>query len=124
MAGHLSVGRRGRRHELSDVVLDVATARMQLLCDPTRVRLLLVLEEVGEQTVQQLADRLGTAHRNVSKHLNLLFDAGMVRRRQDGRQVRYGLVDYIALWVIEQVASSAADHAEQLHELFTQPGER
>ncbi len=83
-----------------------------------RIRLLLELEEGGEATVQQLADRLGTAHRNVSKHLNLLYDAGMVRRRKTGREVCYGLVDYVALWVIEQIANSAADHVDQLHELF------
>ncbi len=115
MAARSSQGRRAR---ISDEVLLVASARVRMLCEPMRIRLLLELEEGGEATVQQLADRLGTAHRNVSKHLNLLYDAGMVRRRKNGRQVCYGLVDYVALWVIEQIANSAADHIDQLHELF------
>ncbi len=118
MATDPGPGRRAQRRQLSDEVLEVTAARVRMLCEPMRIRLLLKLEEGGEATVQELADRLGTAHRNVSKHLNLLYDAGMVRRRKDGRQVRYGLVDYVALWVIEQIASSAADHADQLHELF------
>ncbi len=115
MAAHASHRRVGGRREFSDEVLEVAGARMRMLCEPMRIRLLLVLQDGGEATVQQLADRLGTAHRNVSKHLNLLYGAGMVRRRKDGRQVCYGLVDYVALWVIEQIANSAADHADQLH---------
>lgn len=124
MAADPRHGRRAQRHQLSDEVLEVSAARIRMLCEPMRIRLLLELEKGGDATVQELADRLGTAHRNVSKHLNLLYDAGMVRRRKDGRQVRYGLVDYVALWVIEQIASSAADHIDQLHELFIEPGGR
>jgi DNA-binding transcriptional ArsR family regulator len=114
--------RQPRRPQFSDEVLVVAAARVRMLCEPMRIRLLLELEERGDATVQQLADRLGTAHRNASKHLNLLYDAGMVRRRKHGREVCYGLVDYVAVWVIEQIASSAADHIEQLHELFHDTG--
>jgi DNA-binding transcriptional ArsR family regulator len=102
---------------LSDEVVEVTAARARMLSEPLRVRLLLLLDG-HDATVQELADRLLAAHQTVSKQLNVLYHAGMVSRRKDGRETHYALVDYVALWVIGQLANSAADHAAQMHELF------
>lgn len=108
----------GRGLGFSDEVLEIVAARARMLGEPIRVRLLVLLDG-GDLSVQQLADHLGLSHQTVSKHLNVLYLAGMVNRRKEGREVLYALVDYVALWVIQQLANSAADHAEQLHELFS-----
>ena len=57
--------------------------RFRLLSEPTRLRLLDLMAD-GERSVGSLADELGCTQANVSKHLALLADAGLVRRRRDG----------------------------------------
>ena len=54
------------------------------LNDPTRVRVLLALE-AGELCLCQIIDLAGLAPSTLSKHVNLLTDAGLVRRRKQGR---------------------------------------
>lgn len=103
---------------LPDEVIEIVAVQLQVLAEPTRIRLLALLNE-EPATVQQLTDRLPTTHQNVSRHLGLLHQAGMVRREKDGTSVRYSLVDWTGWWVIEQIASSVAAQADELHELLT-----
>lgn len=112
------IRRKGRRPLSGETVVIVAT-RARMFAEPLRIRLLMLLDD-NDATVQELADRLDAAHQTISKHLNLLYRAGMVSRRKTGREMHYTLVDYVSLWVIEQLANSAADHIEQLHELFAE----
>ena len=48
---------------------------------------------VGEASVQDLAASVGTTQQNVSKHLGVLADAGVVARRKEGNFVFYRVVD-------------------------------
>lgn len=75
-----------------------------------------------EATVQELTDRLATTHQNVSKHLGVLYQAGIVSRRREGSCVRYALVDWTGWWLVEQIAGSVAARYEELQELFDPPG--
>jgi ArsR family transcriptional regulator, arsenate/arsenite/antimonite-responsive transcriptional repressor len=54
------------------------------LSDETRLRALLSLSE-GELCLCQIIDLLGLAPSTVSKHMDLLHQAGLVRRRKEGR---------------------------------------
>jgi len=58
------------------------------LSDPTRVRILGVLER-EELAVQELMDVLGMAQSRVSRHLAILREAGLIRDRRDGTYVFY-----------------------------------
>jgi ArsR family transcriptional regulator len=58
------------------------------LSDPTRVRLLAVLER-EELAVQELMEVLGMAQSRVSRHLAILREAGLIRDRRDGTYVFY-----------------------------------
>ena len=58
------------------------------LSDPTRVRLLSLLEK-EELAVQELMEVLGMAQSRVSRHLAILREAGLVRDRRDGTYVFY-----------------------------------
>lgn len=60
------------------------------LGDEARVRALLALRE-GELCLCQVIDLLGLAPSTVSKHMSLLYDAGLVERRKDGRWHYYRL---------------------------------
>ena len=54
------------------------------LNDETRVRILLALE-AGELCLCQIVDLVGLAPSTLSKHVELLTAAGLVRRRKQGR---------------------------------------
>lgn len=90
---------------LSRQALELTAERLRVIAEPNRVTILQALNEGGEGSVQELADRLGAPHQKVSKHLAVLYGAGMVsRRRGEGTTVRYALVDWSGWWVIEQIA--------------------
>ena len=61
------------------------------LGDPTRVRILLLLER-EELSVGELMEVLGMAQSRVSRHLGILREAGLVRDRRDGTYALYKFV--------------------------------
>lgn len=61
------------------------------LADPTRRQLIEKLTDEGAKTATQLADELPITRQGVSKHLNILADAGLVTVRQRGRDKYYFL---------------------------------
>ncbi|MEN3315181.1 MAG: hypothetical protein V7605_1415 [Acidimicrobiaceae bacterium] len=60
------------------------------LAEPHRRQILDLLRE-GEQPVGTLVEQLGISQPGVSKHLRVLREAGLVRRRANGKQRLYGL---------------------------------
>lgn len=65
----------------------------RLLGDPTRVRVLYALLEVGEMCVSDLAAAVDSQESTVSQALRLLRASGAVVGRRDGRMVFYRLAD-------------------------------
>ncbi|MGH8825242.1 MAG: ArsR/SmtB family transcription factor [Jiangellaceae bacterium] len=65
----------------------------RLLGDPTRVRMLYALLEVGEMCVSDLAAAVDAQESTVSQALRLLRASGAVVGRRDGRMVFYRLAD-------------------------------
>jgi DNA-binding transcriptional ArsR family regulator len=68
-----------QRHELPDHFLAFA--------NPTRLRILQRLGEVGEENVNDLAAHLRMSQPRISWHLRMLRVGGVIRTRRDGRQV-------------------------------------
>lgn len=62
----------------------------QVLADPKRLRLIDALR-AGERSVGDLAESLGASYPNVSQHLNVMRDAGLVATRREGTSVFYRL---------------------------------
>jgi DNA-binding transcriptional ArsR family regulator len=60
------------------------------LADENRVRALLALRK-GELCVCQITELFGLAVSTVSKHLSILYQAGLVNSRKDGRWIYYRL---------------------------------
>jgi ubiquinone/menaquinone biosynthesis C-methylase UbiE/DNA-binding transcriptional ArsR family regulator len=65
---------------------------LRLLADPTRLRLLLLLEQ-EELSVAELQDVLGMGQSRISSHLAQLKRAGLVEDRRAGKNVYYGLTN-------------------------------
>ena len=60
------------------------------LADENRVRVLLALRG-GELCVCQITELFGLAASTMSKHLSILYQAGLVNSRKDGRWIYYSL---------------------------------
>ena len=54
-------------------------------------------------TVQELTKATGATQPNVSKHLTVLYHAGIVEREKDGIYVRYSIADASVFELCEQV---------------------
>src|SRR3954447_19386092 len=65
---------------------------LRLLADPTRLRLLLLLEQ-EELSVAELQEILGMGQSRISSHLAQLKRAGVVADRRAGKNVYYGLTN-------------------------------
>ncbi|HAK07729.1 MAG TPA: transcriptional regulator [Spartobacteria bacterium] len=63
-----------------------------MLADPTRLRLLLLLEQ-EELSVAELQDILGMGQSRISSHLAQLRRAGVVENRRAGKNVYYGATE-------------------------------
>jgi len=62
---------------------------LSALSDPTRRAVLGLLAERGEATATSISPELSVSRQAVSKHLGVLDEAGLVRSRRTGREVRY-----------------------------------
>lgn len=72
--------------------LEMVATRFRLLGEPMRLRILQELQR-GEMSVTQLTEAVESTQPNVSKHLKILQEAGMVARRAEGNCAYYSIAD-------------------------------
>ncbi len=79
-------------HSLPGDLVELIARRFRVLGEPMRISL---LDRLREQpaTVGELQEATSSSQQNVSKHLGVLHDAGLVCRRKDGNFVRYEIAD-------------------------------
>src|ERR1700734_1872759 len=63
---------------------------LRLLADPSRLRILLLVER-DELSVPELQETLGRAQSRISPHLAQLKQAGLVEDRRNGKSILYRL---------------------------------
>lgn len=86
------MAKRETRADLSDEAIGLVAARLRLLGDPARLRILRELLR-GECSVLELAERIELQQPSVSKHLSMLRSEGIVARRQEGLHSFYSVAD-------------------------------
>lgn len=102
-------------------MLELIARRFRLLGEPLRLRILQVLER-GEVTVNAIVEILQANQPNVSKHLKLLYDGGLVGRRREGTSILYFIADPVIFRVCELVCRSAKKEARStLAKIATSP---
>jgi DNA-binding transcriptional ArsR family regulator len=74
---------------LADDLADTVARRLSALAEPTRLKLVAELSARRDASVQDLAEAVGGSLPNVSKHLQILHQSGIVIRRKEGTFVRY-----------------------------------
>lgn len=97
--------------ELSPLALDLIASRFRALSEPVRLRLLNLLMQ-GESTVGQLVEASGSGQANVSKHLSVLRDAGMIGMRKEGLSTICFISDPIVKDLCEMMCSRLRDEME------------
>lgn len=107
---------------LPEPLVDLIAHRFRVLAEPTRIRLLDSLRE-GPATVSDLQASTGASQQNVSKHLGMLLEAGMVRRIKDGTRAYYSIADDSLFDLCEQVCGGLRRQVTQLDSLLQMEGE-
>lgn len=106
---------------MSDKMIELVARRFRLLGEPLRIRLLQQLQK-GERTVGELVEALEGNQPNVSKHLSLLYDAGLVGRRREGTSIYYAISDPMIFKLCDLVCRSEVRRSErELKELLAEP---
>ena len=77
---------------LPEEALEMLAERFKIFSEPMRLRLIYALMD-GEKTVSELVEATGGLQANVSKHLGMLLDAGVVGRRKQGLNAYYEITD-------------------------------
>lgn len=110
----------GLPHPLPDPVVELVARRFRVIGEPMRIRILDRLRG-GEASVLELAVALHASQQNVSKHLGVLHDAGIVSRRKDGTHVYYAIADEGVLELCEQVCGGLQRQFADLARLVGEP---
>jgi len=111
----------GLPHPLPDDLAELIARRFRVLAEPTRIKLLDRLRE-GEASVNELSEQLGASQQNVSKHLAMLTEAGMLARRKEGNHVYYRIADEGVFALCEQVCGSVQEQLRALNALVEGAG--
>lgn len=103
---------RPKMKELPPEALSAVAAYFQALAEPSRLRILNVLRE-GERSVGEIAQLCGFSPANVSRHLALLTQHGLLRRESRGNSVIYSIADPSVYELCDLVCGSIARQFEQ-----------
>ena len=91
-AGFRETRKSSREAEELDEVFESAARYFALLAEPMRLRILHAICN-DERSVSSIVAATGATQTNVSRHLALMHQAGVVARRRDGSTVLYRLLD-------------------------------
>ena len=87
---------------LPQPLIELIAQRFRVIGEPMRIRILDQLRG-GSATVSDLRRALDTSQQNVSKHLGVLHQAGIVRREKRGNHAVYSIADESVFALCEQV---------------------
>ena len=102
---------------LPEPLVDLIARRFRVLGEPTRIRLLDLLRD-HDATVTELHEALGASQQNVSKHLGVLLQAGIVRRTKEGTSARYAIADDGVFALCEHVCGGLRRQLTELDALL------
>lgn len=91
-------------------MIELVARRFQVLGEPCRLRILQALQD-NAMTVNQIVESLEGNQPNISKHLQILFDTGLVDRERSGNRVLYSITDPVVFELCELVCRSTARQA-------------
>jgi DNA-binding transcriptional ArsR family regulator len=103
--------------DVSAAALELIAKRFRVLSETIRLRLINQLRG-GEMSVNELTAGLGSSQPNVSKHLKILAESGILRREQRGNTVYYAIADPSIFQLCEVVCDSLGERYKEQANLF------
>lgn len=96
-------------------VFEQVAQYFSLLADPTRLKILSCLC-ADERPVHEVVETIGLTQANISRHLNILYRAGVVDRRREGASVFYRVVDpnFVDICRTVSITVASRDLGEQM----------
>lgn len=85
-----------------DEDIDRASRSLKAMSHPLRLKILCTLGD-QEISVQDIVERVGTSQSNISQHLAILRDKGILSSRKDANRVFYKVVDSRTLRLIDMM---------------------
>ncbi|WP_254564633.1 helix-turn-helix transcriptional regulator [Oscillatoria sp. HE19RPO] len=101
-----------RAQPLPPEVLQQVAEYFSILSEPMRLKLLNLLRD-GEKCVQELVDATSTSQANVSKHLKVMLQAGILSRRTEGTSAYYRVEDPLIFELCNLVCDRLAERIEE-----------
>ncbi|MDT9546743.1 MAG: winged helix-turn-helix transcriptional regulator [Chlorobium sp.] len=96
---------------MPDEMLEAVSSRFKLLSEPMRLRILRVLCE-QERTVQEIVNAVSASQANISKHLALMHDNGIVNRRKEGLKCYYSIADDSIIFACYLISKSVVENLQ------------
>jgi DNA-binding transcriptional ArsR family regulator len=103
--------------EMSPEALIMVAERFKVLAEPIRLKLINLLRD-GELTVNELTAQCSTSQPNISKHLKVLTDAGILQRDQRGNTVFYSIADQGIFKLCDLVCDSLNERLSAQAKIF------
>ncbi|MBS1821621.1 MAG: helix-turn-helix transcriptional regulator [Acidobacteria bacterium] len=97
---------------MNGAMLELVARRFRILGEPCRLRILQQLER-GEHSVGALVEALDGNQPNISRHLQVLYEAGLVGRRRDGTSVLYAIGDPFIFKLCDLVCRSTRQRTQR-----------
>jgi ArsR family transcriptional regulator len=73
--------------------IDLASRSLKAMAHPLRLKILCLLGGNPEVSVQDIVEHVGTSQSNISQHLSILRDKGILASRKDANKVYYRISD-------------------------------
>lgn len=83
-----------------------ASYSLKAMAHPLRLKILCILGGSGEVSVHDIVDQVGTSQSNISQHLSILREKGILASRKDANKVYYRIADPKILQLIGAMRSA------------------
>ena len=92
-----------------DADIERASRSLKAMSHPLRLKILCTLGD-EEVSVQDIVDKVGTSQSNISQHLAILRDKGILGSRKDANRVFYRVSDTRTLQLIRMMRQVFCSH--------------
>ncbi len=90
--------------------IERASRSLKAMSHPLRLKILCTLGD-QEISVQEIVDHVGTSQSNISQHLAILRDKGILASRKDANRVYYSVSDSRTLKLIDMMRQVFCNHS-------------
>ena len=109
-AGHVESGGGFSLLE-DDEDVERASRSLKAMSHPLRLKILCTLSD-DEVSVQEIVEHVGTSQSNISQHLAILRDKGILTSRKDANRVFYRVSDSRTLQLISMMREVFCHHKQ------------